>query len=79
MVNGDSVFFFLLPFVLDTLSSLPSELTWNCGSYKQLIRLLGLVITPNANPLSTQDNINTEEKRTDIQASNGIRTYNPSV
>jgi hypothetical protein len=29
--------------------------------------------------LPTQDNINTEEKRTDIHASSGIRTHDPSV
>jgi hypothetical protein len=46
---------------------------------RQLVGLLGRVISPVARPLPTQDNTNTEEKRTDIHASSGIRTHDSSV
>jgi hypothetical protein len=36
----------------------------NCGSYRQVIGLLGRLISPIAKPLPTQNNINTEETRT---------------
>jgi hypothetical protein len=57
----------------------PSELIWNCASYRQLVGLLGRVISPVARPLPIQDSTNTEETRTDIYASSGIRTHDPSV
>jgi hypothetical protein len=34
---------------------------------------------PVARPLPTQDNTNTEETHTDIDALSGIRTHDPSV
>jgi hypothetical protein len=43
------------------------------------IGLLGRVISPVARHLPTQDNINIEEPLTDIHASSGIRTHDPSV
>jgi hypothetical protein len=46
---------------------------------RQLVGLLGRAISPVTRPLPTQDNTNTEEKRTDIHASSGIRTHDPSV
>jgi hypothetical protein len=55
----------------------PSELIWYYGYYRQSVGLLGRVISPVARPLPTQDNTNTEETRTDIHASSGIRTYDP--
>jgi hypothetical protein len=81
VVNGDSVFFLLhrLPFASGSLACVPSELIWNYESYGQLIWLVWRVISPIARPLSTQDDINTEGKRTDSYASNGIRTHDPSV
>jgi hypothetical protein len=66
-------------FVLGPLVYFPSELMWNCGSYRQLVGLLGRMISPVARPLPTQDNTNTEETRTDIHASTGIRTHDHSV
>jgi hypothetical protein len=47
--------------------------------YRQSVELLGRVISPVARQLPTQDNTNTEEKRTDTHASSGIRTHGPSV
>jgi hypothetical protein len=67
--------FAYISLLLLLLVCFPSELTWNYGSY----RLLGRVISPVIRPLPTQDNINTEETRTDIHALNGIRTHDPSV
>jgi hypothetical protein len=69
----------LLPFVLGPLACFPSELIWNYGSYRQLKGLLRRGISPVARPLPTQDNINTEESRTDIHASSEVRTHDPSV
>jgi hypothetical protein len=64
----------LLPFVLGSLASFPSELIWNYGSYRQSVGLLVRVISPVARPLPTQDNTNTE-----IHVSLGILTHDPSV
>jgi hypothetical protein len=47
--------------------------------YRQTLGLLGWVISPVARPLSTQYKTNTEEMRTDIHLSSGIRTHDPSV
>jgi hypothetical protein len=47
--------------------------------YRQSVGLLGRVIRPVARPLPTQDNTKKEEMRTDICASSGIRTHDPSV
>jgi hypothetical protein len=57
----------------------PSEWIWKYRSYRQLVRLLGRVISPVARALSTQDNTNAEETWTDIHASSEIRTHDPSV
>jgi hypothetical protein len=46
---------------------------------RQLVGLLGRVISPVARPLPTQDNTNIEEARIDIHASSAIRTHDPSV
>jgi hypothetical protein len=67
-------FLSLLRFVLGPLTCFPSELIWNCGSYREVVGLLGRLISPVAKPLPTQDNINA-----DIHASSGIRTPDPSV
>jgi hypothetical protein len=40
---------------------------------------LGLGISPVTRLLPTEDNTNTEETRTDIHASSGIRSHDPSV
>jgi hypothetical protein len=45
-------------------------------NYESCSQLVGL---PTARTLLTQDNTNTEETRTDIHASSGIRTHDPSV
>jgi hypothetical protein len=37
------------------------------------------VLSPVVRPLPTQDNTNTEETRTDIRASSGIRIHDPNV
>jgi hypothetical protein len=52
---------------------------WNYGSYGQLVGFLERIISPLARPLPTQDSINLEEKGTDIHASSGRRTHDPSV
>jgi hypothetical protein len=44
-----------------------------------LVRLLGRGISLIARPLPMRDNTNTEKMRTDIHASSGIRTHDPSV
>jgi hypothetical protein len=44
-----------------------------------LVGLLGRVVSPVARPLPSQSNTNTEETRTHIHASSGIRTHDPSV
>jgi hypothetical protein len=49
------------------------------GLYKELVGPLGRVISPVVRPLPAQDHTNTEETRTDIHASSGIRTHDPSV
>jgi hypothetical protein len=46
--------------------------------YRQLVGLLGPVISPVARPLPTQVKT-TEEMRTDIDASSGIRTHDHNV
>jgi hypothetical protein len=43
----------LLSFVLGPLACYPSELVWNFGSYKQLVGLLGRIISPVARALPT--------------------------
>jgi hypothetical protein len=52
----------LYPFSLVPLASFPSELICNCGSYRQLVGLIGRVASPVAKPLPTQENKNTEER-----------------
>jgi hypothetical protein len=76
---GEELLPFLIPFVLGLLPGFPSELMWNYGSYRQLVGLLGRVISPIARPLPTQHKMNTEETRTDSHATNGIRIHDPSV
>jgi hypothetical protein len=44
----------------------PSELIWNYGSYRQLVGLLGRVISRVARPLPTEDIASIEETRTSI-------------
>jgi hypothetical protein len=44
-----------------------------------LVGLLRRVISPVAKLLPTQDDTNTEETRTHIYASSGIRIHDPSV
>jgi hypothetical protein len=68
----------ILHFLLDLLTSFPSELFWNYGSYRQLVGLLGRVIKPVERPLPTQDNTNIEEKRTDIYDLSGIQIHDPN-
>jgi hypothetical protein len=41
---------------------------WNYGYYRELIVLLGWVISPVARPLYAQDNTHTEETQKDIHA-----------
>jgi hypothetical protein len=53
-------------------------LIWNNGSYRQLVKLLGRVISPVSRPLPTQDR-NAEETQTGIHVSGGIRTHDPIV
>jgi hypothetical protein len=48
------------------------------GSYRELIVLLGQVISPVARPLPTQDNKNTESQK-DNNASSWIRIHDLSV
>jgi hypothetical protein len=69
------ILFLLLPFVLGPLVCFPSELSWNFGSYRQLVGLLRRMISPIVRQLPTQSDRNTEEKRTDIHAVSGFRTY----
>jgi hypothetical protein len=69
----------LLPFALVPVACLPSELISNYGAYRQSVGLLGRGISPVARPIPTQEDTNTEEMRTDIDASSGMRTHNPSV
>jgi hypothetical protein len=69
----------LLSFAIGPLACFPSEAVWNYGSYRQLVGLLGRVISPVARLLPTQDNTNTEETQTDMHTSSGIRTHDPSV
>jgi hypothetical protein len=58
-----------LPFILDPVICFPSELIWNCGSYRQSIGLLGRGISPVARLLPTHNNnTNTEEMLTDIHS-----------
>jgi hypothetical protein len=51
----------LLPYVLDPLVSLPSELIWDRLSYRESVGLLGWGINPVSRSLTTRDNTNTEE------------------
>jgi hypothetical protein len=67
----------LLPFVLDPLVCFLSELMWKYGTYRQLVQLLGRVISPVATSLNTQEN--THGRNADIHASSGIRTHDPSI
>jgi hypothetical protein len=78
-IRNEGILLLHLLFVLGPLDSFPSELIWNYGSYRQLVGLLRRVISPVARPLPTQDNTDTEETRTDIHASSGIRSHEPSV
>jgi hypothetical protein len=57
----------------------PSDFISYYGSYRELVRLLGHVISPISRPLLTQDNTNTKGLRRDIPASSGIRTHDPTV
>jgi hypothetical protein len=50
------------------------QLIWKYGSHRQLVELLGRVISSVARPLPTQDNTNIKETRTYITASSGIGT-----
>jgi hypothetical protein len=59
----------LLPFVLCPATCFRSEVILNYGAHRQSVWLLGLVISPVARSLPTQDKSNTEETRRDIYAS----------
>jgi hypothetical protein len=65
--------------ILGPLACFPSELIRKYGSYRPLVGLLGQVISPVTRLLPKQDNTNREKTRTDILASSGIRTHDPSV
>jgi hypothetical protein len=69
----------LLPFVLDPVACFPSECIWNYGCYIEVVGLPRWVISPVARPLPIQGNANTEETRTYIRVSSGIRIHHPSV
>jgi hypothetical protein len=47
LTRRDKTLLLLPPFVLGPLARSPSELNWNCGSYTQLVGLLGRVINPS--------------------------------
>jgi hypothetical protein len=51
--NKKHNYLLLLPFVLGPLVCFPSELIWNYVSYRQMVGLLGWVISPVARPLPT--------------------------
>jgi hypothetical protein len=57
---------FLLSFVLGSLAFFPSELIWNYGSYRQLVGLLGRVISPVARPLPTRQHKQNKLRQTDM-------------
>jgi hypothetical protein len=63
---------FLL-FILDLLACFPAELIWKYGSCRELVGLLGWVISHYF--YRTTD---TEEKRIENHASSGIRIHDPS-
>lgn len=48
---------------------------WACGGCRQLVGLLGRLIRPVPRPLPARDKTKVEEMRTDIDASNRIRTH----
>jgi hypothetical protein len=79
MKDATKFLLLLLTLVLGPMACFLPELIWKNGSYIELVGLLGWAINPVARPLPTQDNRNTEGARTDIQASSGIRTHDPSV
>jgi hypothetical protein len=70
---------FLLSFALGPVARLPPELIRKYEAYTHLIGPLGQEISPAAKPLPTQEETNTKETRTDIHASSGMRTHDPSV
>jgi hypothetical protein len=78
-VSFDYIWYFSYSFRVRPSVLFPSQLIWNYGSYRQSVGLLGRAISPVARPLPTQDNTNTEDTRTDIYASSGIRTHDSSV
>jgi hypothetical protein len=79
----DATSTFLLFFFFSSSSSssclFPSQLLRNYWSYRQMVGLLGQVISPAARPPPIRDIPNTEETRADIHAQSGIRTHDPSV
>jgi hypothetical protein len=75
----NSILILLLYFILGPRACFPSELIWIYGSYRQIVGLLGRMMSPVASPLSAQDNINTQTTLADIHTSKGIRTHDPSV
>jgi hypothetical protein len=68
-----------LHFLLGPLFCFPSEIIWNYRSYRKLIGFLLWTISPVARHLSTQDNTNIEEMRTDFHAFSGNPTHDPRV
>jgi hypothetical protein len=55
----------LLPFVLGLLACFPAELIWNYGSYRQVLGLLGRVISPFAGSLLTYTGQHKHRKSSD--------------
>jgi hypothetical protein len=69
----------LLLYGLSCLACSHSAFICNYELYRQLVGLLGRVMSPVARPLPRQRNTNTEESRTHIHASSVIRTHGPRV
>jgi hypothetical protein len=63
--------------VLITFSGLYFFLIRNYESYKQLLRLLGRVVSSVSRPIPAQDNTN--RLNAEIRGLSGIRTHDPSV
>jgi hypothetical protein len=63
-ILGDDFILLLISFVLCPLACLPSELIWNCGSYRQSVGLLGWMCSPSRGR-HLHRTAQTEETRTD--------------
>jgi hypothetical protein len=67
------------PFLISLSVLFQWELIWCYGSYRQSAGLFAQVTILVSRSLLTQSNKNIEEMHTDIHASSGIRTHDPSV